>query len=155
VMDEEHLPEDQYEVVVVGTGLVECIVAGAAARVSKKVVHLDPNDFYGEDWASFQLQEFVKYIRSTRAVATEGATAAAPDLGDVSALQPLLPDAVPRFSNVEEWRVPEPGVPTDDELIPEIRRELSLAADLSAEDTVSHVLDRVESHRWNLTCSTI
>lgn len=140
MMDEEHLPEDQYEVVVVGTGLVECIVAGAAARVSKKVVHLDPNDFYGEDWASFQLQDLVKYVRSSQPVATEGSTAAAPDLGDVSALQPLLPRTAPRFSNVEEWRVPEPRGPTEAELLREIQRELSLAADLSPEDTVSHVL---------------
>jgi RAB protein geranylgeranyltransferase component A len=136
-MDEEHLPEDQYEVVVVGTGLVECIVAGAAARLSKKVVHLDPNDFYGEDWASFQLQDLVKYVRSSRAAATKDATATAPDSGDLSALQTVLAEVVPRFSNVEEWRVPEIGAPTEAELLLEIRRELSLAADLSPEDTVS------------------
>lgn len=140
-MDEEHLPEDQYEVVVVGTGLVECIVAGAAARLSKKVVHLDPNDFYGEDWASFQLQDLVKYVRSSRAAATKDATATgdpngAPNGGDVSVLQAALAEVVPRFSNVEEWRVPEVDAPAEAELLQEIRRELSLAADLSPEDTV-------------------
>ena len=153
-MDEEHLPEDQYEVVVVGTGLVECIVAGAAARVSKKVVHLDPNDFYGEDWASFQLQDLVKYVRSSQAVA-DGATPEAPDLGDVSVLQPLLPKAVPRFCSVEEWRVPEPGPPTEDKLLLDIQRELSLAADLSPEATVSPFLTVLQLHRWSLTRSTI
>ena len=132
-MEEEHLPQDQYEVVVVGTGLVECIVAGAAVRVSKKVVHLDPNDFYGEDWASFQLQDLVKYVRSSRSAAAEEAEQpAAVDIGDASALQPLVSQAVPRFSNVEEWRTPAPAVPTDAELLLQVQRELSLAA----EDTV-------------------
>jgi hypothetical protein len=137
-MEEEHLPQDQYEVVVVGTGLVECIVAGAAARVSKKVVHLDPNDFYGEDWASFQLQDLVKYVRSSRSAAAEEAEqpVAAVDIGDASALQPLVSQAVPRFSNVEEWRTPAPAVPTDAELLLQVQRELSLAADQSPEDTV-------------------
>ena len=78
--------KDANAIVVLGTGLVECIVAGAAARVGRRVVHrallpplalpavfltrrrlpaVDPNDFYGGDWASFQLEDLVRYARSS------------------------------------------------------------------------------------------
>lgn len=31
-------------------------MAAAASRVGKTVLHLDPNDFYGGYWASFNLE---------------------------------------------------------------------------------------------------
>lgn len=37
-------------------GLTESIVAAAASRIGKTVLHLDPNDFYGGYWASFNLE---------------------------------------------------------------------------------------------------
>lgn len=136
-MDDEHLPESDYELVVVGTGLVECMVAGAAARVSKRVVHLDPNDFYGEDWASFQLQDLVKYARSSGSSAAAGAPA--PAAGDgLVALQPLPSEPALRFSGVEEWRTPAAPAPAEDELVAQLKRELSLAVDLTLEDAVRH-----------------
>jgi RAB protein geranylgeranyltransferase component A len=40
-----NLPNDtlpgEFDVIVVGTGLVQCIVAAAAARIGKSVLHLD------------------------------------------------------------------------------------------------------------------
>ncbi|KAK4014698.1 rab proteins geranylgeranyltransferase component A 1 [Daphnia magna] len=41
------------DLIVVGTGLVESIVASAASRIGKQVVHLDHRDFYGSSWATF------------------------------------------------------------------------------------------------------
>ncbi|XP_063869348.1 rab proteins geranylgeranyltransferase component A-like [Scylla paramamosain] len=65
----------QYEVIVVGTGLVECVVAAAAARVGKKVLHIDKNDYYGVQWASFTLkgaQQWVDEVTTTPAPTPPG-----------------------------------------------------------------------------------
>lgn len=37
-------------------GLTESIIAAAASRVGKSVLHLDSNDYYGGFWASFNLE---------------------------------------------------------------------------------------------------
>lgn len=44
---------DEFEVVVVGTGLVESCVAAAAARLGHTVLHVDTAKYYGGDWAAF------------------------------------------------------------------------------------------------------
>eukprot|EP00698_Gefionella_okellyi_P018045 TRINITY_DN5378_c0_g1_i1.p1 TRINITY_DN5378_c0_g1~~TRINITY_DN5378_c0_g1_i1.p1 ORF type:complete len:372 (-),score=64.04 TRINITY_DN5378_c0_g1_i1:455-1570(-) len=52
------LEKKEYDLIVLGTGVVESIVAGAAARVGKSVLHLDANDCYGGQWSSFDLTSF-------------------------------------------------------------------------------------------------
>lgn len=37
-------------------------MAAAAARVGKSVLHLDTHDYYGGNWAAFQLESFRKII---------------------------------------------------------------------------------------------
>lgn len=37
-------------------GLTESIIAAAASRVGKSVLHIDSNDYYGGYWASFNLE---------------------------------------------------------------------------------------------------
>lgn len=58
---ENDLPDD-FELIVVGTGMIESIVAAAASRIGKKVLHIDSNDFYGGQWASFNLEGIEKYV---------------------------------------------------------------------------------------------
>ncbi|XP_053681235.1 rab proteins geranylgeranyltransferase component A [Anopheles nili] len=58
---EEDLP-NSFDVIVIGTGLTESIVAAAASRIGKTVLHLDTNDYYGGYWASFNLESFRKYM---------------------------------------------------------------------------------------------
>nr|XP_045584884.1 rab proteins geranylgeranyltransferase component A 1-like isoform X1 [Procambarus clarkii] len=58
---ETELPTE-YDVIVTGTGLVECIVAAASARVGKKVLHIDKNDYYGGQWASFTLKGLEQWV---------------------------------------------------------------------------------------------
>jgi len=58
----ESLPE-KFDLVVVGTGLVESMVAAAAARLGHTVLHLDTASYYGGQWASFTwdgLQAWIK-----------------------------------------------------------------------------------------------
>uniref|UniRef100_T1HXA5 Rab proteins geranylgeranyltransferase component A n=2 Tax=Rhodnius prolixus TaxID=13249 RepID=T1HXA5_RHOPR len=52
----------EYDVIVVGTGLVESILAAAASRVNKKVLHIDGNSYYGQQWATFSLDYFEQWL---------------------------------------------------------------------------------------------
>jgi RAB protein geranylgeranyltransferase component A len=47
----------QADVVVLGTGLTECILAAAFARCGRRVVHLDSTESYGGEWRSMALRE--------------------------------------------------------------------------------------------------
>ncbi|OIT22601.1 PREDICTED: rab escort protein 1 [Nicotiana attenuata] len=53
-----------FDLIVVGTGLPESILAAAASAAGKSVLHLDPNPSYGSHYASFPLHEFISYIQS-------------------------------------------------------------------------------------------
>jgi Rab GDP dissociation inhibitor len=47
--------EEEYDVVVCGTGFKECILSGMLSVSGKKVLHVDRNDYYGADSASVNL----------------------------------------------------------------------------------------------------
>ena len=55
-MDEYVSPEDgldsKFDAIILGTGLVESILASALARARKKVLHLDRNEYYGHESTS-------------------------------------------------------------------------------------------------------
>ncbi|ETL48135.1 hypothetical protein L916_02226 [Phytophthora nicotianae] len=59
-----NLKETEYDVLLVGTGMVEGILAGALARIGKKVLHLDQNDYYGSNYASFPLAQFLRWTKN-------------------------------------------------------------------------------------------
>lgn len=48
---------------VLGTGLVECILSSLLSMDGKKVLHLDRNDYYGGDCASLNLSQLYKKFR--------------------------------------------------------------------------------------------
>ncbi len=62
-LDEEGLRQE-YDCVILGTGLVECIVACALQRVGRSVLHLDPNDHYGMEGASLNFEDFLQRCQS-------------------------------------------------------------------------------------------
>ncbi|BEJ01568.1 hypothetical protein CcaverHIS631_0602500 [Cutaneotrichosporon cavernicola] len=55
------LDSDAFDVVVLGTGLAQSIVAAALAKAGHSVLHLDPNDYYGGEQASLTLDELVAW----------------------------------------------------------------------------------------------
>lgn len=55
---------DQFDVVILGTGLTESIIAAAASRVGKSVLHLDTRDYYGSEWTSLNFKQVEKWIKS-------------------------------------------------------------------------------------------
>ncbi|KAJ1968996.1 hypothetical protein IWQ62_000906 [Dispira parvispora] len=57
----QDLEETVYDYIVLGTGLTNALLASALARAGQCVLHLDTNDYYGEDWASFQLNALLQW----------------------------------------------------------------------------------------------
>jgi len=49
--------DGQYDAIVLGTGLKECILSGLLSVHGMKVLHLDRNDYYGAASASLNLSQ--------------------------------------------------------------------------------------------------
>lgn len=47
--------DEEYDVIILGTGLKECILSGLLSVGGKKVLHMDRNEYYGAESASFNL----------------------------------------------------------------------------------------------------
>jgi Rab GDP dissociation inhibitor len=47
--------DEEYDVIVCGTGLKECILSGLLSVSGKKVLHIDRNDYYGAECASLNI----------------------------------------------------------------------------------------------------
>ncbi|KAI9804519.1 MAG: Rab GDP dissociation inhibitor alpha [Sarcosagium campestre] len=54
----------EYDVVVLGTGLTECVLSGVLSVKGKKVLHIDKNDHYGGEAASVNLESLFKLYGS-------------------------------------------------------------------------------------------
>ncbi|KAI1133759.1 rab GDP-dissociation inhibitor [Nemania abortiva] len=50
----------KYDVIVLGTGLTECILSGVLSVKGKKVLHIDRNDHYGGEAASVNIESLFK-----------------------------------------------------------------------------------------------
>lgn len=50
----------EYDVVVLGTGLTECVLSGVLSVKGKKVLHIDRNDHYGGEAASVNIENLFK-----------------------------------------------------------------------------------------------
>jgi len=55
--------DEEYDVIVLGTGLTECILSGLLSVEGKKVLHMDRNDYYGGDSASLNLTQLYRHFR--------------------------------------------------------------------------------------------
>lgn len=49
--------DQEYDYVILGTGLTECILSGILSMEGNKVLHLDQNQFYGGECASLNLMQ--------------------------------------------------------------------------------------------------
>ncbi|KAJ3188512.1 Rab GDP dissociation inhibitor alpha [Irineochytrium annulatum] len=56
--------DEQYDVIVLGTGLTECILSGLLSAEGKKVLHMDRNDYYGGESASLNLTQLYRKFRN-------------------------------------------------------------------------------------------
>lgn len=55
---------EEYDVIVLGTGLKECVLSGLLAVAGKKILHLDRNSYYGAETASLNLTNLWAMFRS-------------------------------------------------------------------------------------------
>ncbi|KAI3914730.1 hypothetical protein MKW98_001966 [Papaver atlanticum] len=51
-----------FDLIVVGTGLPESIIAAAASVAGKTVLHVDSNSFYGSHFSSLSLDDFTSFL---------------------------------------------------------------------------------------------
>eukprot|EP01124_Arcella_intermedia_P032206 TRINITY_DN7468_c0_g2_i3.p1 TRINITY_DN7468_c0_g2~~TRINITY_DN7468_c0_g2_i3.p1 ORF type:complete len:214 (+),score=52.67 TRINITY_DN7468_c0_g2_i3:11-652(+) len=58
---ERGLPES-FDAILVGTGLLESILAGALARAGKSVLHLDRSTNYGSHYTSFTINDLLAFL---------------------------------------------------------------------------------------------
>jgi Rab GDP dissociation inhibitor len=56
--------DEEYDAVVLGTGLKECILSGLLSVEGYKVLHMDRNDYYGGASASLNLKQMYERFRS-------------------------------------------------------------------------------------------
>ncbi|CAG8446093.1 17130_t:CDS:10 [Cetraspora pellucida] len=54
----------EYDVIILGTGYIESILAG----IGKSVLHLDANNFYGGNWSSLNFRELLEWTRSIKEI---------------------------------------------------------------------------------------
>ncbi|PVV01972.1 hypothetical protein BB560_003590 [Smittium megazygosporum] len=57
--------DEEYDIIVLGTGLTECVLSGVFSVEGKKVLHVDRNDYYGGDCASLNLNQIFKKFRDS------------------------------------------------------------------------------------------
>ena len=84
-----------FDLIIVGTGLSESVIAAAASAVGKTILHLDPNSFYGSHFTSLSLDDITSYFNSPPK-STAAATSSADSGSDYTVVnllhQPLYSD---------------------------------------------------------------
>ncbi|XP_048400388.2 LOW QUALITY PROTEIN: rab proteins geranylgeranyltransferase component A 1 [Stegostoma tigrinum] len=64
------LPEE-VDVVILGTGLQESIIAAACSRIGQRVLHIDRRNYYGGNWASFSFSGLLSWIKECKEHTTD------------------------------------------------------------------------------------
>ncbi|KAK6941392.1 GDP dissociation inhibitor [Dillenia turbinata] len=95
-----------FDLILIGTGLSESVIAAAASAAGKTVLHLDPNPFYGSHFSSLPLLDFSSYLLSLSSPTT--VTASDSTVDDVDYVAVDL-NTLSLYSDVEI-------TPTSDEL---------------------------------------
>lgn len=63
--------DGEYDVIVLGTGLKECVLSGLMSCAGKKVLHLDRNSYYGGESASLNLDQLYEKFRPGQKAPTD------------------------------------------------------------------------------------
>ncbi|KAL9267755.1 Rab escort protein 1-like protein [Drosera capensis] len=95
-----------FDVIVVGSGLPESIIAAAASATGKSVLHIDPNPFYGSHFSSISLPELLSFLRSHSVPADDDSSAAADNNDDEKNISVIGLSARPLYSDVEASPIP-------------------------------------------------
>ncbi|PQQ11504.1 rab proteins geranylgeranyltransferase component A 1-like [Prunus yedoensis var. nudiflora] len=99
-----------YDLIVIGTGLPETVIAAAATAVGKTVLQIDPNDFNGSHFASLPLHQFTSFLNSHFTAKNPTCSGHAHDHHDFVALE-LIPRLL--YSEIETTNY-APEIPSAD-----------------------------------------
>uniref|UniRef100_A0A8C3WG13 Rab proteins geranylgeranyltransferase component A n=1 Tax=Catagonus wagneri TaxID=51154 RepID=A0A8C3WG13_9CETA len=58
----DNLPSE-FDVIVIGTGLPESVIAAACSRSGQRVLHVDSRSYYGGNWASFSFSGLLSWLK--------------------------------------------------------------------------------------------
>ncbi|XP_037677952.1 rab proteins geranylgeranyltransferase component A 2 [Choloepus didactylus] len=72
----DNLPTE-FDVVIVGTGLPESILAAACSRSGQRVLHVDSRGYYGGNWASFSFSGLLSWLKDYQENSDDGEETAA------------------------------------------------------------------------------
>jgi Rab GDP dissociation inhibitor len=61
----EPLADGEYDAIIMGTGLTECIISGLLSTQGKRVLHVDRNNYYGAETASLGLRDLYEKFRGS------------------------------------------------------------------------------------------
>lgn len=64
----EALADGEYDAIILGTGLTECIISGLLSVKGMRILQLDRNNYYGADTASLSLENLFKKFKGEDAV---------------------------------------------------------------------------------------
>lgn len=56
----------EFDVVIIGTGLPESILAAACSRSGQRVLHVDSRSYYGGNWASFSFTGLLSWLKDSQ-----------------------------------------------------------------------------------------
>jgi len=70
--DCQPLADGEYDAIILGTGLTECIMSGLLSVKGMRVLHLDRNNYYGGETASLSLVNLYKKFRGSEPNASMG-----------------------------------------------------------------------------------
>ncbi|XP_039295331.1 rab proteins geranylgeranyltransferase component A 1 [Nilaparvata lugens] len=107
--DDDLLPTE-YDVIVVGTGMAESIVAAAVSRIGKKVLHMDGNEYYGGMWAAFNFDGMQKWIAECKKEDVEEAAPLPPpdiQLQEGESIVPVGNQIKTVLNIAEKWYIAE------------------------------------------------
>ncbi|OSX69312.1 hypothetical protein BU14_1626s0001 [Porphyra umbilicalis] len=88
------LADGEYDAIVLGTGLTECVISGILSVAGLKVLHADRNDYYGGACASLNLEQMYSQMKPA---AADGSPAAPPAALNLGRARDYLVDRVPKF----------------------------------------------------------
>jgi len=64
--------DEEYDCIILGTGLKECVLSGMLSVDGLKVLHMDRHNHYGGDCASLNLTQLYEKFKNTQAPASLG-----------------------------------------------------------------------------------
>lgn len=119
----------EYDVIIIGTGMTESILAAAASRVGKRVLHLDSNEYYGGLWASFNFDGLQQWIDECNQDPSKDAVELTEvNLHDGENLVSVQAKNQPGVLNIRQgWHVPEGSADSEEKAASDVKKEWTQA----------------------------